>query len=106
MEKLQSIAHLTDAQKEEVGKKLASAQELIDGVKADAEKPKHEDPKYTLREIIAKLDSTRKDTEAIFNLPPPKPEEPAGEKKEAETAPAAEDAEMKDEQPAEEKKAE
>jgi hypothetical protein len=79
---------------------------LIAGVKADrAKKQPYENPFYLLDQIIESIDSTRRDTEAIFNLPAPiksserKAEDStadSGEKKnEAEkpTAPAG-DAEM------------
>ena len=110
-QKLGSIEHLTDAQKEDISKKLETAQTLIDGVKADAAaKQKHENPAYTLDQIISTIDTTKRQTEAIFNLPPPPPksaekekekEEATGEQKQetraAEEAPTG-DAEMKDEE--------
>lgn len=45
---------------------------LMDAVKADrAAKQPHEDPFYKLEQIIDSIDSTRRDTEAILNLPAP-----------------------------------
>lgn len=44
-------------------------------MKKDCEsKQKYEDPAYNLDQIISTLDKTKRDTEAIFNLPPPKRE--------------------------------
>lgn len=44
----------------------------MDAVKADrAAKQPHEDPFYKLEQIIDSIDSTRRDTEAILNLPAP-----------------------------------
>ena len=65
----------------------------MEGVKADrASKQLHEDPLYNLDGIILTLSTLKKETETIFNRPPPKPEEP----------PAAEkDANMKEENAAE-----
>jgi len=110
-DKLDVIEHFTDAQKATITKKLTDMETLIAGVKADrAGKQPHENPSYKLDQIIDSIDSTRRDTEAIFNLPAPlksaekKAESStadSGEKKtEAEkpTAPAG-DAEMKNEEP-------
>lgn len=45
-----------------------------------AAKQLHEDPSFKLDDIISTLDLCRKETEAIFNLPPPiKKEEPKQE---------------------------
>ena len=61
------IDHLTELQKEIVASKAKVAQDLIDGVKADrAAKELHEDPKYTLEEIIAAIAQAKKDTDAIL----------------------------------------
>jgi len=63
----------------------------MEGVQADrASKQPHDDPLYNLDGIIRTLETLRKETDAIFNRPPPKPEEP----------PAA-DANMKDDKAAE-----
>jgi len=54
----------------------------MEGVKADkASKQPHDDPLYNLDGIINTLDTLKKETEAIFNKPPPKPvvEEPAAD---------------------------
>ena len=55
-------------------------------VKSDrASKELFQDPLYTCDQIIGTMDSLKKDTEGIFNLPPPKPkspEKPAEDKKE------------------------
>lgn len=95
--KLTSIETLTDGQKEEVAEKRAAAVKFMEGVQADrAAKQPHDDPLYNLDGIIRTLETLKKDTDAIFNRPPPKVEEP----------PAA-DANMKeDEKPAGEKPAE
>lgn len=74
-QKLGVIDHLTDLQKEEINKKLAEFQKFCEGVQADREaKQLHENPAYNLDQIISMIDKTKRDTEAIFNLPPPKPE--------------------------------
>lgn len=106
-DKLAVIDHLTDEQKETINKKHSSTENMIAAVKADkASKQLHENPAYTLDQIIAAIESCKRETENIFNLPPPKKEEPKPEagssEKKAEEAPA--DAEMKDEQPKEEAK--
>jgi len=63
----------------------------MEGVQADrASKQPHDDPLYNLDGIIRTLETLKKETDAIFNRPPPKPEEP----------PAA-DANMKDDKAAE-----
>ena len=99
-EKLTNIEHLTDGQKEEIAKRQEPAVTFIEGVKADrAAKQLFENPKYNLDSIIHTLSTLKKETEAIFNRPPPKVEEPKPEA----------DAEMKDstenkEQPENEKK--
>jgi hypothetical protein len=105
-DKMMVIDHLTDEQKETINKKHTSTENMIAAVKADkAAKQLHENPAYTLDQIIAAIDSCKRETENIFNLPPPKvekkPEEAGSSEKKAE-APA--DAEMKDEQPKEEAK--
>lgn len=52
----------------------------MEGVQADrAAKQLHDDPKYNLDGIIRTLDTLKKETEAIFNRPPPKPEAPAAD---------------------------
>ena len=110
-DKLGVIDHLTDEQKETINKKHDTTETMIAAVKADkAAKQLHEDPAYTLDQIIAAIETCKRETEAIFNLPPPKPaspekkaEEAGSSEKKAETAPEA-DAEMKDEQPKEEAK--
>jgi len=57
----------------------------MEGVKADKNaKQLHEDPAYNLDGIILTLETLKKETQAIFDRPPPKAEEPA------------KDAEMKD----------
>ena len=94
--KLESIAHLTDAQKETVTKKHEEAQKFMDGVKADrAGKQLFQDPAYTLDQILTTFNLVKSETDAIFNAPPPKPKEEkkdekmedATEKKEGEPAP-------------------
>lgn len=81
----------------------------MDGVKADrAAKQLFQDPAYNLDQIINGLSALKKETEGIFNLPPPKPkvEEKADENMKPEDAPAEgenkegaapTDADMKDE---------
>ena len=95
-QKLVSIEHLTDAQKETINKKLTSTENLIAAVKADkAAKELYQDPAYTLDQIIAAIEVCKRETEAIFNLPPPAAEAGSSEKK----AEAPADAEMKNEEP-------
>ena len=104
-DKLGVIDHLTDEQKETINKKHTSTENMIAAVKADkASKQLYENPAYTLDQIIAAIESCKRETENIFNLPPPKVEKPeaGSSEKKAEDAPA--DAEMKDEQPKEEAK--
>jgi len=80
--RLGEIAHLTDDQKKMITDKQVFATEFIEKVKADrAAKQNHEDPSFKLDEIINILEDTKKKTDGIFNLPPPKPKE---EKKEEE----------------------
>jgi hypothetical protein len=108
-DKLDVIEHFTDAQKETLNKKLTDMETLIAGVKADRDSKKpYENPAYKLEQIIESIDSTRRDTETIFNMPAPiktserKAEDStadSGERKaEKQTAPDA-DAEMKVEEP-------
>ena len=77
--KLEDIAHLSDSQKELISKKQTEAVDLMARVKAEQESKKpYEDPSFSLDQIDSVLINTKKETEAIFNLPPPKPkvEEP------------------------------
>lgn len=77
--KLVDIPHLTDSQKELITKKQSEAVDLMARVKAEQESKKlYEDPSFSLDQIDSVLINTKKETEAIFNLPPPKPkvEEP------------------------------
>jgi len=75
----------------------------MEGVKADQNgKQPYDDPAYNLDGIILTLETLKKETEAIFNRPPPKKEEPPKEE-------APKDAEMKEgeekaDAPAEDKK--
>lgn len=108
-DKLGVHEHLTDAQREKINTMLTAAETLMAGVKADqAAKKLYEDPAYTLDQIIGGIDSIKKETEAIFNLPPPpksaekKTEDStaeSGEKKKEAEAEAKPDAEMKNEEP-------
>jgi hypothetical protein len=51
---------------------LTAMETLIAGVKTDrAGKQPHENPSYKLEQIIESIDSTRRDTELIFNMPAP-----------------------------------
>lgn len=99
------VIELTDENKALIGKEHASAEAIIAGVKKDKEsKQLHENPAYTLDQIISAIETCKRKTEAIFNLPPPKKEATTAEKtaeagsseKKAEAAPA--DAEMKNEE--------
>lgn len=108
--KLVDIEHLTDSQKELITKKQSEALALFAGVKAEQEsKPLYENPSYSVEQIDNIIQSTKKETEAIFNLPPPKPkveepektDVPMEESKPAEVpegteAPATEQPEKKD----------
>ena len=91
--------------------KLEVGQKIIDGVKADrAAKQLFQDPAYNLDQIINGLAALKKETESIFNLPPPKPkteEKPAtDEKMEDASKENGAAAEEKKEEPAEAKDAE
>jgi hypothetical protein len=56
-----------------VAKKIDDAIKFMDGVKADrAAKQLYEDPAYNCDLIIGTINGLKKDTEGIFNLPPPK----------------------------------
>lgn len=105
--KLVDIEHLTDSQKELITKKQGEAITLFEGVKAEeASKPKFENPSYSCEQIENIIQSTKKETEAIFNLPPPKPkvEEKVDVKMEESKPTEAEGAEAPaTEQPAEKK---
>jgi len=66
-------------------------------VKSDrASKELFQDPMYTCDQIIGTMDSLKKDTEGIFNLPPPKPKSP---EKPAEPAEDKKEDEKKEEEP-------
>lgn len=80
----------------------------MEGVKKDREsKQLFEDPKYNLDGIIHTLTTLKKQTDAIFNKPPPKREEPkdADANKENENDDKKADEKQADEK-AEEKQAE
>lgn len=114
--KLTSIETLTDEQKTDINAKLTGAETFMAGVKADQNsKQLHDDPAYNLDGIILTLETLKKETQAIFDRPPPKKEEPKkdepmkdekaeGEGAKAEEPPAEEkkegegDAEMKNEE--------
>lgn len=101
------VIELTEANKELINKEHTTCETLIAGVKADkAAKELHQNPDYNLDQIINAIETCKRKTEAIFNLPPPKPEPTTAEKKaeeagssdkKAERAPEA-DAEMKNEE--------
>ena len=89
--KLTTIETLTDGQKEEVGTKLTAAATFMEGVKADrAAKELHQNPVYNLDGIIRTLETLKKETESIFNRPPPKVEAPVDEKMDEEKPKEAE----------------
>ena len=71
-------------QKEIINKKVEDGKKFMEGVKADrAAKELYQDPAYTCDQIINTMNGLKKETEDIFNLPPPKPkEEPKPEEKE------------------------
>ena len=73
-EKLGVIDHLTDEQKETLDKKQTSTNKFIAQVKK-ASKKLHKDPAHTLDQIMEAIESLQKESENIFNLPPPKVEE-------------------------------
>ena len=99
-QKLVSVAHLTDAQKETINKKLTSTETLIAAVKAEkATKKLYEDPTYTLDQIIAAIEVCKRETEAIFNLPPPAVDALLAGSSEKKSEKAPDDAEMKNEEP-------
>lgn len=86
--KLGEIAHLTDDQRKMITDKQTFAAEFIEKVKADrAAKQLHENPAFKLDEIINILDDTKKQTDGIFNLPPPKPKEEKKEEDKKEDVP-------------------
>ena len=71
------IEHLTDEQKETIGKKVTTCTEVIDKAKADiAAKKTWEDPAYTLEQVQSYIQLCISETDSIFNAPPPKKEEP------------------------------
>jgi hypothetical protein len=75
-DKLASIAHLSQEQKDLVLKKQEEGEKFMAGVKADQEsKQLYQDPSFSLDQIINTLNLLRKETEAIFNAPAPKADE-------------------------------
>lgn len=77
IKRTQEIEHLTDEQKETLGKKMSSCNELIEKAKADiAAKKTWEDPAYTLEQVQSYISLLSSETNSIFNAPPPKKEEP------------------------------
>jgi len=82
------IEHLTDEQKETLGKKVSVCTEFIDKAKADiAAKKTYEDPAYTLENVQSYIKLLISETDSIFNAPPPKKEEPKVEEKKVEGNP-------------------
>ena len=71
------IEHLTDEQKTSISLKVQNANEFMGKVQADkAAKQPFEEPAYGIEGVIAHLSLLKSETEAIFNAPPPKKEEP------------------------------
>lgn len=74
----------------------------MDAVKADrASKALHQNPDYNLDGIIHTLNTLKKDTDVIFNRPPPKVEEPKAEEKKDEKKEGDAAAQSQDKPPAE-----
>ena len=68
---------LTDEQKADIATKLQEAEKFMEGVQQDrASKQPFQDPNYNLDAVIQTLENLKKDTDKIFNRPPPKPKEP------------------------------
>lgn len=79
------IEHLTEEQKNTVNMKLQNSIEFMGKVKADKEsKQLFQEPAYGIDGVVAHLKLLKAETEAIFNAPPPKKEEPKPESKSAE----------------------
>ena len=56
---------------------MTAAQTFMEGVKADQNgKQPHQDPAYNLDGILLTLETLKKETQAVFDRPPPKKEEP------------------------------
>lgn len=104
-ERADVIEHITPEQVEQIKGKIATAQALFDGVKADrAAKQLFQDPKYTLDQIIDTLTLLKAESESIFAAvkPPKKEEAPKEDVKMDESKPADDqkpaDAEMNNEE--------
>merc|ERR1712146_484563 len=70
------VTHLTDENKAKIHEKVTASQEFFAKVKADKEsKQLYQDPAFGIDGIGAHLKSLNAETEAIFNIPPPKPKE-------------------------------
>lgn len=77
IKRTQEIEHLTDDQKETLGKKVSACAEVIEKANADiAAKKTWEDPAYTLEQVQSYIQLLISETDSIFNAPPPKKEEP------------------------------
>ena len=71
---MQSIPHLTPEQIEVVIKRHEEAMKFFESVKADhAAKQLYENPGFSLNQIITTLSMLKKETDSIFNAPPPAP---------------------------------
>lgn len=99
--RLGEIEHLTDDDKTTVNLKLTNSIDFFGKVRADKEgKQLYQEPAFGIDGIVAHLNLLSAETEAIFNKPPPKKEEPKPEAK-PEDKPAEEGAKP-EEKPAEE----
>ena len=86
---MDTMIYLTDDQKNLIEAKQEVANKMLADVKADRDsKQPHQDPAFNLDTIISNLKLLKSETDAIFNLPPPKPKE--------EEKPKEEDAKMED----------
>lgn len=103
-------AKMSDDNRNSIISKVGVAQEMMDKLRKELDtRPKHEDMSVTLESVQRGIEMLEAETKAIFDLPPPKVEEPkkeepaaAKEEQPAEAAPEAkgEDVEMKEGEPA------
>lgn len=76
---------MTEDQKNTVNLKLQNSIDFMGKVRADKEsKQLFQEPAYGIDGVVAHLKLLKSETEAIFNAPPPKKEEPKPEGKSAE----------------------
>jgi len=70
-------ADLSDENRKAIVDKCEYVAQFFKTLKQELEtRPKHEDASVTLEAVNTKIDLLEAETRAIFNLPPPKKEEP------------------------------